>query len=151
MLKEMSWIYVVLFDINLIEHVAFSGIFCSWADIVLAILFYFLVYCFRESEYAAWTLVNGYALNHVTISTHQLKSHIRNIKSLNEFIEDHGFKLNSEGGTLKGLWSTLSVPCLRNSLYKVILIVPKKKKVVLIKKKNNSIYVLVGYRLFEIV
>nr|XP_010915109.1 uncharacterized protein LOC105040320 isoform X2 [Elaeis guineensis] len=55
----------------------------------------------RESEYAAWTLVNGYALNHVTISTHQLKSHIRNIKSLNEFIEDHGFKLNSEGGTLK--------------------------------------------------
>lgn len=55
----------------------------------------------RESEYAAWTLVNGYAVNHVTISAHRLKSHIRNIKSLNQFIEDHGFKLNSEGGTLK--------------------------------------------------
>lgn len=55
----------------------------------------------RESEYAAWTLVNGYALNHVTISIHRLKSRIRNIKSLNQFIEDHGFKLNSEGGILK--------------------------------------------------
>uniref|UniRef100_A0A2N9EC49 2-oxoadipate dioxygenase/decarboxylase n=1 Tax=Fagus sylvatica TaxID=28930 RepID=A0A2N9EC49_FAGSY len=55
----------------------------------------------RESEYAAWTLVNGYALNHVTISTHRLNSHLRNIKSLNQFIEDNGFKLNSEGGVLK--------------------------------------------------
>lgn len=55
----------------------------------------------RESEYAAWTLVNGYAVNHVTISTHRLKSHIRSIQSLNKFIEDHGYKLNSEGGVLK--------------------------------------------------
>lgn len=55
----------------------------------------------KESEYAAWTLVNGYAVNHVTISVHQLKSHIRSIKPLNQFIEDHGYKLNSEGGTLK--------------------------------------------------
>uniref|UniRef100_A0A803MBH4 2-oxoadipate dioxygenase/decarboxylase n=1 Tax=Chenopodium quinoa TaxID=63459 RepID=A0A803MBH4_CHEQI len=56
----------------------------------------------RESEYAAWTLVNGYALNHVTISTHQLKSNLNNINRLNQFIEENGFKLNSEGGTLKG-------------------------------------------------
>ncbi|CBI32019.3 unnamed protein product, partial [Vitis vinifera] len=55
----------------------------------------------RESEYAAWTLVNGYAVNHVTISTHQLKSHLRNIEMLNQFIEENGFKLNSEGGVLK--------------------------------------------------
>ncbi|KAG2707276.1 hypothetical protein I3843_05G128900 [Carya illinoinensis] len=55
----------------------------------------------RESEYAAWTLVNGYALNHATISTHQLKFRLRNIKNLNRFIEDNGFKLNSEGGVLK--------------------------------------------------
>lgn len=55
----------------------------------------------RESEYAAWTLVNGYALNHVTIATHHLKSQIRNIESLNLFIEENGFKLNSEGGVLK--------------------------------------------------
>ncbi|KAM6570935.1 hypothetical protein CsatA_015015 [Cannabis sativa] len=55
----------------------------------------------RESEYAAWTLVNGYALNHVTISTHQLKSNLRSIKNLNQFIKENGFKLNSEGGVLK--------------------------------------------------
>lgn len=46
--------------------------------------------------------MNGYALNHVTISTHRLKSRLRNIKSLNQFIEENGFKLNSEGGNLKG-------------------------------------------------
>ncbi|XP_039064320.1 uncharacterized protein LOC120209351 [Hibiscus syriacus] len=55
-----------------------------------------------ESEYAAWTFVNGYALNHVTISTHRLKSNLKNIKSLNQFIEKNGFKLNYEGGVLKG-------------------------------------------------
>ncbi|CAA0834708.1 Unknown protein [Striga hermonthica] len=55
----------------------------------------------KESEYAAWTLVNGYALNHVTISVHRLKSHLANIKNLNQFIEENGFKLNSEGGDLK--------------------------------------------------
>ncbi|CAA6666220.1 unnamed protein product [Spirodela intermedia] len=55
----------------------------------------------RESEYAAWTLVNGYALNHVTISTHRLKSNIREIDTLNQFIQENGYKLNSEGGTLK--------------------------------------------------
>ncbi|XP_052173946.1 uncharacterized protein LOC127789175 [Diospyros lotus] len=55
----------------------------------------------RESEYAAWTLVNGCAVNHVTIAAHRLKSHLRNIKSLNQFIEENGFKLSSEGGVLK--------------------------------------------------
>ncbi|KAL0358035.1 UNVERIFIED_CONTAM: hypothetical protein Scaly_1489200 [Sesamum calycinum] len=55
----------------------------------------------RESEYAAWTLVNGYALNHATISTHRLESHLRNIRNLNQFIEENGYKLNSEGGCLK--------------------------------------------------
>ncbi|KAF5746682.1 hypothetical protein HS088_TW06G00854 [Tripterygium wilfordii] len=53
------------------------------------------------SEYAAWTLVNGYVVNHVTISTHRLKSHLRNIKNLNQFIEEKGLRLNSEGGVLK--------------------------------------------------
>ncbi|CAM0146055.1 unnamed protein product [Urochloa decumbens] len=55
----------------------------------------------RESEYAAWTLVNGYALNHETISTHRLRSDIRSINKFNKFVEDNGFKLNSEGGILK--------------------------------------------------
>ncbi|XP_023645015.1 uncharacterized protein LOC17896649 [Capsella rubella] len=55
----------------------------------------------RESEYAAWTLVNGYALNHVTISVHRLKSTLNKIKKLNQFLEEKSFKLNSEGGVLK--------------------------------------------------
>ncbi|CAM8956136.1 unnamed protein product [Rhodiola kirilowii] len=54
-----------------------------------------------ESEYAAWTLVNGYALNHVTISTHRLKSHLKDINNLNQFVKENGFSLNSEGGVLK--------------------------------------------------
>ena len=54
-----------------------------------------------ESEYAAWTLVNGHALNHVTISAHRLKTELRDIKNLNRFIEESGFRLNSEGGVLK--------------------------------------------------
>ncbi|KAF0929810.1 hypothetical protein E2562_025948 [Oryza meyeriana var. granulata] len=55
----------------------------------------------RESEYAAWTLVNGYSLNHTTIATHCLASDIRSISKFNKFVEDSGFKLNSEGGVLK--------------------------------------------------
>ncbi|KAI7725970.1 hypothetical protein M8C21_031823 [Ambrosia artemisiifolia] len=55
----------------------------------------------RESEYAAWTLVNGYTLNHVTISIHRLKTPLNNIDNFNNFIQDKGFKLNSEGGVLK--------------------------------------------------
>ena len=27
----------------------------------------------QESEYAAWTLVNGYSLNHAAVSVHRLK------------------------------------------------------------------------------
>lgn len=55
----------------------------------------------RESEYAAWTLVNGYALNHTTVSVHRLGS-LRNIEKLNDFLQENGIKLNSEGGILKG-------------------------------------------------
>ncbi|KAG5604183.1 hypothetical protein H5410_025675 [Solanum commersonii] len=55
----------------------------------------------RESEYTAWTLVNGYALNHVTISTHRLASNLRSIGNLNQCIKENGFNLNSEGGILK--------------------------------------------------
>lgn len=66
------------------------------------VLLLFLCFLSRESEYAAWTLVNGYALNHVTISTHRLQSHIKKIDDFNKYIEANGFKLNSEGGILKG-------------------------------------------------
>ncbi|KAL2635250.1 hypothetical protein R1flu_006729 [Riccia fluitans] len=54
----------------------------------------------RESEYAAWTLVNGYSLNHATVSVHSL-SQLCNISKLNQFLQSGGIKLNSEGGILK--------------------------------------------------
>ncbi|CAM6089716.1 unnamed protein product [Calypogeia fissa] len=53
-----------------------------------------------ESEYAAWTLVHGYALNHATVSVHRLHK-MRRIVQLNQFLQDHSIKLNSEGGILK--------------------------------------------------
>lgn len=81
-------------------NIAFPASYCYYLDLYKA----YILWIRRESEYAAWTLVNGYALNHATISTHQLKSHLRDIKSLNQFIEKNGFKLNSEGGILKGLF-----------------------------------------------
>eukprot|EP00249_Psilotum_nudum_P009649 c22065_g1_i1 orf=482-1714(-) len=55
----------------------------------------------RESEYAAWTLVNGYALNHLTVSVHRLQSDIQKIGILNQLLQNNGIKLNSEGGILK--------------------------------------------------
>ncbi|KAL3692380.1 hypothetical protein R1sor_006031 [Riccia sorocarpa] len=54
----------------------------------------------RESEYAAWTLVNGYSLNHATVSVHRL-SQLCDISKLNQFLQKSGIKLNSEGGILK--------------------------------------------------
>lgn len=55
----------------------------------------------RESEYAAWTLVNGLALNHTTVAVHRLHSELREIRALNAFLEGAGFRLSSEGGVLK--------------------------------------------------
>ncbi|KAJ7526766.1 hypothetical protein O6H91_16G022300 [Diphasiastrum complanatum] len=55
---------------------------------------------FCESEYAAWTLVNGYTLNHLTVSVHRL-SKLRKIEMLNQLLLDHDIRLNTEGGTLK--------------------------------------------------
>lgn len=55
----------------------------------------------RESEYAAWTLVNGYALNHLTVSVHRLSSDLQKISKLNQLLQDNGIRLNSEGGVLK--------------------------------------------------
>ena len=58
-----------------------------------------------ESEYAAWTLVNGYALNHLTVSVHRLSSNMCKVSGLNQLLQKSGIKLNSEGGILKGLLS----------------------------------------------
>jgi hypothetical protein len=52
------------------------------------------------SEYAAWTLVNGYSLNHTTISVHNL-SETNDIEALTAALEGADFKLNSSGGVVK--------------------------------------------------
>jgi len=54
-----------------------------------------------ESEYASWVIYNRYYLNHFTISIHNLKAGYNDIASFNNFLEKHGFKLNTSGGKIK--------------------------------------------------
>ncbi|GAB4022498.1 2-oxoadipate dioxygenase/decarboxylase family protein [Spirosoma koreense] len=55
----------------------------------------------NESEYAAWVIYNRYYLNHFTISVHNLKAGYNTIEEFVQFLERHGFRLNSAGGTIK--------------------------------------------------
>eukprot|EP00271_Cylindrocystis_brebissonii_P012365 TRINITY_DN3079_c0_g1_i1.p1 TRINITY_DN3079_c0_g1~~TRINITY_DN3079_c0_g1_i1.p1 ORF type:complete len:307 (+),score=41.04 TRINITY_DN3079_c0_g1_i1:361-1281(+) len=56
----------------------------------------------RESEYAAWTLVNGYALNHATVAVHRLQEEdLRDLNKVNFHLQESGLVLNSEGGIVK--------------------------------------------------
>eukprot|EP00850_Spirogloea_muscicola_P021409 SM000247S08298 [mRNA] locus=s247:39542:41649:- [translate_table: standard] len=55
----------------------------------------------RESEYAAWTLVNGFALNHATVSVHRLQPNLNDLESLVNALQDEGFILNEEGNVIK--------------------------------------------------
>jgi len=55
----------------------------------------------EESEYASWVIYNRYYLNHFTISIHNLKNGYNDIASFNQFLEKHGFKLNTSGGKIK--------------------------------------------------
>jgi len=54
-----------------------------------------------ESEYAAWVIYNRYYLNHFTISVHNLEAGFNTIDEFVSFLENHGFRLNSAGGTIK--------------------------------------------------
>lgn len=54
----------------------------------------------QESEYAAWVLVNGYALNHATIAVHKLKGPA-DLYELNDQLQQSGFELNCQGGVMK--------------------------------------------------
>lgn len=54
-----------------------------------------------ESEYAAWVLVNGYNLNHTTVSIHRLFGLDRGIEDVNMQLKNRGFVLNSQGGEVK--------------------------------------------------
>lgn len=55
----------------------------------------------NESEYASWVIYNRYYLNHFTISIHNLPEGYNDIASFNQFLERHGFKLNTSGGKIK--------------------------------------------------
>ncbi len=55
----------------------------------------------QESEYAAWLSAFGFRANHFTILVNTLK-HFRSLHQLNEYLKQHGFKLNSAGGEIKG-------------------------------------------------
>jgi hypothetical protein len=55
----------------------------------------------QESQYAAWMYAYGYRANHFTISVNQLKTY-DTIEKINQFILDHGYELNTEGGAIKG-------------------------------------------------
>lgn len=54
-----------------------------------------------ESEYAAWVAAFGFRPNHFTVSVNHL-SRFDNIEQVNHFVEEHGFKLNSVFGKVKG-------------------------------------------------
>ena len=54
-----------------------------------------------ESEYAAWVIYNRYYLNHFTISVHNLPEGYNTVAQFNDFLEAHGFTLNSAGGKIK--------------------------------------------------
>jgi len=100
MFEHISYSMQMLEDLKLpFGSTFFNFVFVLLTPVLSSLLFLDI----RESEYAAWTLVNGYALNHATIATHCLESDIRSINKFNKFVEDNGFKLNSEGGILKGL------------------------------------------------
>ncbi|WP_299253640.1 DUF1338 domain-containing protein [uncultured Aquimarina sp.] len=55
----------------------------------------------EESEYAAWMYVNGFCSNHFTVNVNKLKG-FENLSSLNEFLKNNGFVMNSSGGEIKG-------------------------------------------------
>ncbi|GBF92745.1 hypothetical protein Rsub_05114 [Raphidocelis subcapitata] len=55
-----------------------------------------------ESEYAAWTLANGYALNHTALSVHRISPPIEGgLAAFNARLRGLGFELNGEGGEVK--------------------------------------------------
>jgi hypothetical protein len=54
-----------------------------------------------ESEYAAWTLCHGYALNHFTIGVRRLPAGYDTSAAFNAFLKTEGFRLNTAGGEVK--------------------------------------------------
>jgi len=55
----------------------------------------------KESDYAAWVAAFGYRPNHFTVFINNLKK-FSSLDSLNKYLKENGFKLNSSGGEIKG-------------------------------------------------
>jgi len=55
----------------------------------------------EESEYAAWVLIHGYALNHTTVAVHRLKGLVGGIELVNAKLKEKGLELNTQGGEVK--------------------------------------------------
>lgn len=55
----------------------------------------------EESEYAAWVIFNRYYLNHFTVSIHNLPEGYATAAQYNDFLESHGYQLNTAGGKIK--------------------------------------------------
>ncbi len=55
----------------------------------------------KKSEYAAWMAAHGYRPNHFTVFVNALSS-FDDIRQVNEFIKQNGFKMNDSGGEVKG-------------------------------------------------
>jgi hypothetical protein len=72
----------------------------------------------EESEYAAWVLQNGFALNHYTISIHNLKSPYNCIKNFMSFLKEIGIVLNDSGSIIKESNDKLLLQC--SSISKLI-------------------------------
>lgn len=54
-----------------------------------------------ESEYAAWTYLYGFMVNHFTVSINSLNK-FTSIQSVNTFLKENYYKMNSSGGEVKG-------------------------------------------------
>lgn len=55
----------------------------------------------QESEYAAWMSAFGFRANHFTVSVNHLKN-FNEVHEVNQFLQEHGFALNTSGGEVKG-------------------------------------------------
>lgn len=54
-----------------------------------------------ESEYAAWTYLYGFCVNHFTINVNALQ-HCDTLQEVNDLVKASGYKLNVSGGEIKG-------------------------------------------------
>ena len=61
---------------------------------------------YLESEYAGWTAAFGIQVNHFTVLVNRLRT-FASLESLNGFLTQSGFELNSAGGMVKGTPSEL--------------------------------------------